>query len=39
MQRLRSQVTYTGPEALSVQMRLDVDKTRQVLSTDLQASG
>jgi riboflavin kinase/FMN adenylyltransferase len=39
VQRLRGQVTYTGPEALSVQMRLDVDRTRQVLSTDLQASG
>ncbi|MHA7263351.1 bifunctional riboflavin kinase/FAD synthetase [Arthrobacter sp. TMN-37] len=39
VQRLRGQVAYTGPEALSEQMSLDVGKTRQVLSTDLQASG
>ncbi len=39
VQRLRGQITYTGPEALAEQMCLDVDRSRQVLSTDLQASG
>jgi riboflavin kinase/FMN adenylyltransferase len=39
VQRLRGQVAYTGPEALSEQMCLDVARSRQVLSTDLQASG
>lgn len=32
--RLRGMVAYTGPDALIAQMRLDVDQTRQVLSTE-----
>ncbi|MCC9146271.1 MULTISPECIES: bifunctional riboflavin kinase/FAD synthetase [unclassified Arthrobacter] len=32
--RLRGMVAYTGPEALVEQMRLDVGRTREVLSTE-----
>ena len=32
--RLRGMVAYTGPEALVAQMRLDVERTREVLSTE-----
>jgi len=31
-------VTYTGPDALIAQMRLDVDQTREVLSTEQRLS-
>ncbi|MDN3481632.1 bifunctional riboflavin kinase/FAD synthetase [Arthrobacter sp. APC 3897] len=34
VERLRGMVAYTGPEALIEQMRLDVARTRAVLSTD-----
>ena len=34
VERLRGMVAYTGPEALIEQMRLDVARTRDVLSTD-----
>jgi len=36
VERLRGQVTYTGPEALIEQMRLDVDRARGLLSTEHQ---
>ena len=36
VERLRGQVTYTGPEALIDQMRLDVDRARGLLSTEHQ---
>ncbi|MCQ1948016.1 bifunctional riboflavin kinase/FAD synthetase [Arthrobacter sp. zg-Y1116] len=32
--RLRGMVAYTGPDALVAQMRLDVERTREVLSTE-----
>ncbi|WP_043447490.1 bifunctional riboflavin kinase/FAD synthetase [Arthrobacter sp. L77] len=36
VERLRGQVTYTGPEALIEQMKLDVDRARGLLSTEHQ---
>ena len=37
VERLRGMVAYTGPAALIEQMRLDVERTRDVLSTDSSA--
>nr|WP_209067511.1 bifunctional riboflavin kinase/FAD synthetase [Arthrobacter pigmenti] len=39
VRRLRGMVAYRGPEALVEQMRLDVDQTRKVLSTEQRAYG
>ena len=39
VERLRGMVAYTGPEALIEQMRLDVSRTREVLSTEGPAAG
>lgn len=39
VRRLRGMVTYRGPEALIEQMRLDVDQTRKVLSTEQRTYG
>ena len=38
VEHLRGQVTYTGPEALIEQMKLDVDRARGLLSTEQRAS-
>jgi riboflavin kinase / FMN adenylyltransferase len=39
VRRLRGMVAYRGPEALIEQMRLDVDQTRSVLSTEQRTYG
>ncbi|MCC3295461.1 bifunctional riboflavin kinase/FAD synthetase [Arthrobacter sp. zg-Y411] len=39
VERLRGMVAYTGPEALVEQMRLDVERTRSVLSTESGMAG
>lgn len=39
VRRLRGMVAYRGPEALIEQMRLDVDETRRVLSTEQRTYG
>ncbi|WP_323961280.1 bifunctional riboflavin kinase/FAD synthetase [Arthrobacter sp. JZ12] len=39
VRRLRGMVAYRGPEALVEQMRLDVDETRSVLSTEQRTYG
>lgn len=39
VERLRGMVAYTGPQALIEQMRLDVERTRDVLSTEHSADG
>ena len=39
VERLRGMIAYTGPEALIDQMRLDVARTRNVLSTEAPVAG